>query len=387
MDFEQISLDWIKKSRGQKWAKYPDDVIACDVADMDFPVAEPIQAYLRQVAERGDLNYVASVPVDPIAEVFSDRMQQRHQWCINPDDVTDFVDIVQAVHLAIMMFCEPDEQIILQTPMYHCILQACESLNRKILFNSLINDGDQWLIDFDHLESSITSKTRLFILVNPHNPSGKAYTRSELQRLAEVVLKHDLIVIADEIHSDLVFSDGGEHIPFASLGKEVSDRTITFNSATKSHNLGGVRCALGHFSGKKIRQRFDSLPRRVRGGSNVIGHATTRIAWTQCDDWLDHLRGYLQGNRDFIAEYVRHSMPGVKHIPNQSTFLAWLDCTELQLPVEATQYFLQQARIGPSAGPMFGVEGRGHIRVNFATTRTVLEMVLDRMAEAIASRS
>ena len=256
-------------------------------------------------------------------------------------------------------------------------------MNREMVFNPLVPSGNEWEVDFEQLRESMSPKTKLFLLVNPHNPSGKTFRKDELETIANIVLENDLVVVSDEIHCDLVYSNGGPHIPFASISKEVSLRTVTFNSATKSHNMGGIRCAVAHYGSESLRKRFDHFPDGMRGGSNAIGSRATRIAWEQCDDWLEYTISYLQANRDYFVDYLGQNMPELRHVPNQSTFLAWVDCRELRLDRDPAEFFLKKAKVAAYSGAQFGLGGEGCIRMNFATSRSILSEKLERMKRAL----
>lgn len=383
MDFDDLTPEYARRYQGIKWNRYGPDVIPSWVADMDFPVARPIRDYVKRLGELGDLGYTATAPHDPICEAFAERMARRYAWRPDPADMEDLVDVVQGLYLAVRLLCADDEKVVVQTPIYHPILNACRDLDREILYNPLVKTRRGWRIDFERLEARIDARTRLLMLVNPHNPSGRAFRRRELERLAEIALRNDLVVASDEIHCDLVYPDGGRHVPFASLGPEIAARTVTFNSATKSHNLGGARCAVVHYGSRELRGKFDRIPPHMRGGGNAIGHGVTRIAWQQCDDWLAALLRYLEGNRNFLVENLEKRFPGIRHLPNEATFLAWLDCTELGLDDEPFDFFLRHARVAFHPGLDFGPEGRGHVRLNFATSRSILACKLDRMERAL----
>ena len=383
MNFNDLTLAQAQRSGSQKWNYYDPDVIPSWVADMDFPAPQPVRDLLLELAKTGNLCYAPNIPEEPVCELFAQRMASRYGWSPDPKDMDTMTDIVQAIHIAVKVLCEDDEQVIVITPSYHPILSACKNMHREMLFSPLLKSADGWQVDFERLEKEITPRTRLLVLVNPHNPSGRAFRRDELERFADIALRHNLFIVSDEIHCDLVFSDAGPHIPFATLGKQVAERTVTFNSVTKSHNLGGIRCSVAHYGGPELRRRFNQLPPMIRGGSNAIGHRATCIAWQQCDQWLEDVVHYLESNRDFFVHYLKSNLPELKHIANQATFLAWVDCSDLGLEEDPAAFFLREARVGCYSGPKFGAEGAGHIRMNFATSWSILQEKLDRMANAI----
>ncbi len=384
MDHDEITLEQARKSASLKWTRYGPGVIPSWIADMDFPVARPISELLRLLADSGDLSYAPNMHEEPLAQLFSQRMQNRYGWVPDPSGFDSMTDIVQAIYIAVAVLCDEDHQVILQTPTYHPILSACRKMNREMVFNSLVPAGNGWQIDFDQLRDCMGPRSKLLLLVNPHNPSGKAFQKDELETIAGIVLENDLFVVSDEIHCDLMYSNAGPHIPFASISREVAERTVTFNSATKSHNMGGIRCAMAHYGSESLRKQFDRFPDGMRGGSNAVGNRATRIAWEQCDDWLEYTISYLEANRDYFVSFLQREMPDLRHVPNQSTFLAWVDCRELHLDHDPAEFFLKRARVAAYSGAQFGPGGEGCIRMNFATSRSILSEKLERMKRALS---
>ncbi|MCY4218489.1 MAG: aminotransferase class I/II-fold pyridoxal phosphate-dependent enzyme [Gammaproteobacteria bacterium] len=383
MNYDEITLEQAQKSKGIKWTRYDPDVIPSWIADMDYPVAEPISNLLQSIAHVGDLSYAPNMYEEQLVELFSERMQVRYGWTPDPSGFDCMTDIVQAIYIAVAALCKEDEQVIVQTPTYHPILSACQKMKREMVFSPFVPSGNEWQIDFDQLRRCISPRTKLFLLVNPHNPSGKVLQKEELESIANIVLENDLIVVSDEIHCDLRYSNAGPHIPFASISKEIGKRTVTFNSATKSHNLGGIRSAIAHYGSESLRARFDRFPEGMRGGSNAIGNRATRIAWEMCDDWLEYTIAYLESNRNYFFDYLKQNMPDLRHIQNQATFLAWIDCRDVFTDQDPADFFLEKARVATYSGVKFGLGGEGCIRMNFATSRPILSEKLRRMKTAL----
>ncbi len=290
--------------------------------------------------------------------------------------------MVQGLYLGLDIYCEPDEGAIVPTPIYPYFQTAAVDNERRAIANPLVSDGTRFVIDFDALEACIDDGTRVLMVCNPHNPTGRVFLRDELEALAEVALRHDLVVIADEIFADVVY-EGHRYIPFASLGPEIAARTVTFHSATKAFNLGGIRLAVAVFGSEALHRRFKAVPSRLLGGHNCLGINLTRIAWQQCDDWLAGVVPYLEANRDFVAEFLVRRMPTVGFVPPEATFFAWMDCRALDLPGGPYAYFLEHAKVALSDGVPFGEVGEGFVRLNFATPRKLLERILEQLAEAI----
>lgn len=382
--FDEVDLARLRASTGKKWRTYGERVLPAWIADQDFAPPEPIRRFVADAGERGDLGY----PLDPretLAEVFAERAGARWGWRVDPGRVELVTDVVQGLYWGLELYCERGEGAVIQTPIYPPFLTAVQETGRRGVLNPMVEGDGELELDFDALRRAIDPGTRVLLLCNPHNPSGRVLGRAELERLGEIALANDLVVLADEIHADLVF-DGRTHVPFASLDPELERRTVTFHSATKAFNTAGLRCAAAVFGGEALHERFRSVPRRIFGGLDRFGAAVTRIAWEECDEWLAALVRYLEANRGFLAETLASRMPGVVCHPPQATYLAWLDCRSLALPSEPYEYFLEHAEVALSEGLTFGEAGRGCVRLNFATPRRLLGEILERMAAPLERR-
>ena len=382
VDLDALDLEALRRRRGEKWTVYPPDVLPAWVADMDFPVPEPIRRMLLRSVERSDLGY----PLDPgetgLREAFADRMQARFGWSVDPARVDVLTDVVQAIYVGLEVFSEPDEGVVIQTPIYPPFLGAVWETRRRLVANPLAEGRDRYELDLDGLRRAAIPSTRILLLCNPHNPSGRVFTRPELEALAEIALAHDWVVISDEIHEDLVFP-GHRHIPFATLAPEVEARTVTLTSATKAFSIAGLRCAVAAFGSESLQTRFRSIPRHVRGGIGTLGIEATLAAWRHGQTWLDRVMAHLQRNRDHLAAFIHEQWPAVRHFPPEATYLSWLDFRALDLEGGPHQFFLDRARVGLSNGTRFGSEGEGFVRVNFATSRPILDEILSRMHGAL----
>ena len=371
-------------SRGEKWSLYPEDVLPLWVADMDFPVAEPIRRTLRRAVERSDLGYpIHPAPTD-IQEITATRMRERFGWRIEPGHVEVLCDVVQGLAVSLLQFAEAGEGAIVQTPIYPPFLGNVRSTGRRLVEAPLAYGAQGYEVDLDALAAKIDAGTKLLLLCNPHNPTGRVFRRSELEGMAELALRHDLVVVADEIHGDLVFS-GHTHVPFASLSPEVAERTVTLTAASKAFNIAGLRCGIAIFGSEARKRRFNALPRHVRGGVG-LGFEALRAAWRFSQPWFDSVLPYLEANRDHVTRFVAQELPGVRLHPPEGTYLAWLDCNALGLEPSPYEFFLQRARVALSDGPNFGAPGRGFARINFATSRAILGEALERMAKALRAR-
>lgn len=382
-DFNAISLDALRRRRGTKWTRYPPDVLPAWVADMDFNMAGPIRAGLARLMDANDLGYSPKLPASGLPEAFAAFAARRFPgWEVAPERMTAIADIVQGIHLAIEAFTGPGDGVCTLTPVYPPFLQAVAETGRRLDHSTMVRGEGRYEIDLDALRAAIDARTRLLLLCTPHNPLGRVFDREELEAVAELAIERDLVVVADEIHADIVYR-GHQHIPFASLGPEVEARTVTMTSATKSFNIAGLRCAVVIFGSGRLAERFNAWPERIRGAVSSFGMEATRIAWTECDEWLEALLAHLEGNRDFLHAFVLERLPGIRMELPAATYLGWLDCREFGLDPDPYHWFLDRARVGFNDGRDFGDGGEGHVRINFATSRAILTQVLERMEEAL----
>ncbi|MGI9336161.1 MAG: MalY/PatB family protein [Gammaproteobacteria bacterium] len=384
--FDGPDLAALCTRRGTKWRHYGPRVIPAWVADMDFLPPEPIRRFMSEMVETGDIGYAPKVGQTRFARLFAERAAARYGWTLPAERVQPLIDVVQGIYVALQVYSEPGDGIIIQTPIYPPFLQAVEEMGRRLDENPLVRRANGYALDFDGLVSAIDERSRILMLCNPHNPCGRVLGREELERIAQIAIEQDLIVLSDEIHSDLLF-DGREHVAFASLGSEVAERTVTFNSASKAFNTAGLRCALVAFGSQALQDRFNTVPERVLGGHNCFGAEATCIAWEQCEEWLEACVAYLQSNRDYLFGRLEAEAPGVIADPPEATYLAWLDCRGLGLNVSPFKHFLEHAKVGFSDGATFGEAGLGFVRLNFATPRAVLSEIIDRFVQAIPART
>jgi cystathionine beta-lyase len=383
--FDDLDLAKLRRRRGEKWALHPADVLPAWVAEMDFPLAEPVRRAVQQALDLDDLGYPLNPRPGDLPTVFAERMRARFGWAVDPQRVDVLSDVVQGIYAAIHQFSEPGDGVVVQTPVYPPFLEAVRDTARRLVENPLVAGARGYEMDLDGLRAAADARTRILLLCNPQNPTGRAFARDELERLAELALERQLLVVSDEIHADLVLPDA-RHVPFATLGPEVEARTITLTSATKAFNIPGLRCAVAAFGSEALARRFRALPRHLLGGLGALGLAATEAAWREGQPWLDALVAYLDGNRRFVVRFVAEQLPGIGLRPPEASYLAWLDCRRLGLESTPQRFFLEHARVALSAGHVFGSPGAGFARLNFGTSRSLLAEILERMAKALRGR-
>jgi len=291
--------------------------------------------------------------------------------------------VVPGFNLVARAFAAPGEGLLVQTPVYYPFLDVPRNTGLTGDEMELTRRPDgQYEVDFDRFEATITDKTRVFLLCNPHNPVGRAFRRDELARLAEICLRRHVLICSDEIHCDLLFR-GVRHTPIAALAPEVAARTITFMAPSKTFNLAGLYCAFAIITDPELRQRFHEARADLVGWPNLLGYTAALAAYRDGQPWLDQVLAYLEANRDFVHQYVGEHLPGVTMARPEATYLAWLDCRSAGIPGNPHEFFLKEARVALNDGAKFGKGGAGFVRLNFACPRATLTEALERMRNAL----
>jgi cystathionine beta-lyase len=373
-----------RQTESSKWRKYPADVLPLWVADMDFASPEPVVRALRERVEHGVYGYGFEEP--EFAQVFVDRLQKRYGWKVSPEAVVMIPGVIPGFNVACHALTKPGDGLLMQVPVYPPILRAPGNHELSRDEAPLARDRDgRYTPDLDAFRAAIHARTRAFLLCNPHNPVGRVFTRDELAGMAQICLERDLAIIADEIHCDLLYQ-GQRHIPIASLGPEIEQRTITLMAPSKTFNLAGLKVSVAVIPNASLRERF--LAARgdyVQAQVNVLGYAAAFAAYRDGDAWLGELLRYLEANRDYLADYVRRHLPGVTMTPPEGTYLAWLDCRGAgAAAADPFTFFLERAKVAFNDGALFGRGGQGFVRLNFGSPRSILTEGLERMRRALA---
>ena len=373
-----------RSTASNKWRKYPADVLPLWVADMDFASPEPVVRALRERVEHGVYGYGFEEP--EFAQVFVDRLQKRYGWTVSPEAVVMIAGVIPGFNVACHALTKPGDGLLMQVPVYPPILRSPgnHELTRDEVPLARDRDG-RYAVDLDAFRGAIHARTRAFLLCNPHNPVGRVFTRDELAGMAQICLERDLPIIADEIHCDLLYQ-GQRHIPMASLGPEIERRTITLMAPSKTFNLAGLKVSVAVVPDASLRERFMAARGDyVQTQVNVLGYAAAFAAYRDGDAWLGELMRYLEANRDYLADYVRGHLPGVTMTPPEGTYLAWLDCRNAgAAAADPFTFFLERAKVAFNDGALFGRGGRGFVRLNFGSPRSILTEGLERMRRALA---
>ncbi len=371
-----------------KWNKFEADVLPMWVADMDYPVAEPILQALASRIQHGIFGYPNYGHPDKgtitgLQQLVMERMQSRYQWRVEPEAILPLPGVITGLNLAGHALAIPGGGVLIQTPVYPPFFEIAGNAGMVQQEASLerLPDG-AYEVDWDRFEAAITDQTRLFILCNPHNPVGRVFRKEELERMAHVCLKHGVTICADEIHCDLIFT-GHTHIPIASLDEEIAQKTITLMSPTKTFNIAGLQCSFAIVQNKELRERLTQAMQSLVMWVNLMGMTAALAAYREGQEWLDQVLDYLEANRDYLYDFVAKQLPQLTMARPEGTYLAWLDCRQAGIAGDPCDYFIRQARVGFNNGATFGKDGEGFVRLNFACTRELLTNVLERMKMAL----
>ncbi len=366
-----------------KWDKYQNrDILPLWVADMDFLSPPAVIEALCARADHGVYGY--TVPTAEAAQAIVDYARTRHGYAVQPEWLVWSHGLVPALSIACRAFAREGEGVLVCTPVYPPMLSCPVSMDRKLIPVPLKVSGDRWEFDWPALEKAVTPDTRIFILCSPHNPVGRVWSREELARVAQFCEKHNLVLVSDEIHCDLVLDDDVKHTVTASLGKEVEARTITQLAASKTFNLPGLACAVSVIADPQLRAAFKQAAQGLVTEINVFGYAGTIAAFNHGEPWRRELIAYLRANRDYLYEFVKTRLPQLKLLPMQATYLAWIDARGLG--VENLAKFFEDAGVGLSPGSIFGDAGKGYVRLNFGCPRATLKEALERMEKAVKAK-
>lgn len=371
-----VKHDGLKENFGR------DDLIPLWVADMDFPTPDFIREALVERINHPILGY--TIEYDGYWQSIQNWLQQRHGWQVDREWMRYIPGIVKGIGMVINRFTEPGDKIIIQPPVYHPFRRVPELNDREVVLNPLRLTESGYEMDFENLEQVIDPKCKVMILANPHNPVGITWSRETLARLAEIACKHNIVVISDEIHCDMPLY-GNRHIPFATVSEEAARCSITFGAPSKTFNIAGIVSSYCIVPNEELRKRFfDWLVANEFDMATIFAMTATEAAFNKGEEWRQQMIAYIEGNIDFVEEYLKENIPTVKIMKPQASYLVWMDFTDLGLEHSAlVDMLINKAHLAMNDGAMFGVQGEQHMRLNVGTTRAVLKQALDQLKEAI----
>ncbi|MBO9393378.1 MULTISPECIES: MalY/PatB family protein [Caldilinea] len=379
-------FDCVIERRGTdsaKWGAFPEDVLPMWVADMDFASPQPIIDALARRIAHGVFGY--GLEPQSLKQTLVERMLRLYRWEIRPEDILFLPGLVSGLNVVSRAIGEPGDGVLINTPVYGPFLTAPANQQRTLQSAPLrarqIGRRLHYELNMEGLAEAIQPQTKLFLLCNPHNPVGRAYTREELSEIAAFCEAHDLVICSDEIHCDLLLDDA-RHIPIASLAPEIAQRTITLMAPSKTFNIPGLGASFAIIQNSALRKRVEKAMAGIVPHVNILGMVAAEAAYTQCDPWLEALRSYLTANRNVAVAFIEQHLPGARFTCPEATYLLWVDLRAV-VDGKPADFLLRKAKLAVNDGAWFGEGGEGFVRLNFGCPRRILEEGLQRMAAAL----
>lgn len=371
---QSIKWDYTKEVFGVE------DLLPLWVADMDFEAPPAVLKAMEERLQHGVFGYTGRRP--SLWDAVAGWQRRRHGWDVDINWFSFSPGVVKSIHTALTTFTHPGDKVIIQTPVYPPFFHVAQKNGRQLLKNPLQREGQQYRMDLEHLQKNIDQRTRMLILCSPHNPVGRVWQEEELKGLAEICLEHNILMVVDEIWSDFIYP-GHRHRPLAALDEEIARNTITCISPSKTFNLAGLASSAVIIPHPVLRQEFQKMQENTGAmKGNIFGAVAMEAAYKEGDVWVDQLIQYLQGNLQYLINFLEAEIPAIQPILPEGTYVVWLDCSALGLSHEELKgMILQKARVGLNCGKDYGVDGDCFMRINIACHRSTLEEALQRLKE------
>jgi cysteine-S-conjugate beta-lyase len=379
--YDSLGPDALRRRGTVKWNRFDDDVLALWVAEMDFPTAPVVKAAISDAVEREQFGYPRLDVETGLPDATAAWSANRYGWEVDPGRIHLLPDVVRGIELAIECFSPKGSPVVLPTPAYMPFFEVVQMLDRPLIEVPMATDSGRFVLDLEGIEEAFRAGASTLILCNPYNPLGRAFSAEELRALSLVVERYEARVISDEIHGPITYER--PHIPYASVSRETADHSVTIASGSKAWNLPGLKCAQIIVTNARDEKVWREIPGLRTHGASTIGIAANTAGYRMGAPWLDETLTYLDQNRRALAELLAKYLPEVRYRIPEATYLAWLDLRGLELPVEPAEYLLDHARVALSPGLAFGSTGTGCVRLNFATSRAILEEAILRISSAL----
>jgi len=376
-----------KNTRSVKWDMLEPvfqttDVLPMWVADMDFKAPDAVNNALIKRAEHGIYGY--TIIDEDVEAAIINWLERRHDWKIDQKWLTFSPGVVTSLHMAIQAFTEPNDKVLIQTPVYGPFYNVIESHEREVVRNELVYKENYYSIDFLDFEEKLKTGVKVFVLCSPHNPVGRVWKKEELEEMARLCLKYNVLIISDEIHADLVLP-GNKHIPIASLSEEIAENTITAMAPSKTFNLAGLQASFMITKNKDIRWKLKKfLGNQGFHMLNTMGNAAIEAAYNQGEEWLDELLTVIDNNKNYVMNMFAKNTPELRVIDAEGTYLLWIDCSGLNMDnKELKKFMIQKAKVGLNAGIEYGEEGDQFMRMNVGSPKSMVEEGVKRIIDAV----
>lgn len=359
-----------------------DDLLPMWVADMDFRTPDFIVDAMKKRMDHEIFGY--TLKPESLYQAVIGWMERKHGWKVEKEWILFTPGVVPAFNMCVLAFTNPGDKIIVQPPVYFPFFSAAETNKRQLLNNQLLRVDDRYRMDLKDLEAGIDSETKMMLFCNPHNPVGRVWTREELMALGEICNRNNIVMISDEIHSDLIFK-GHKHIPYALLGDEMAQNSVTCIAPSKTFNMAGLSTSAVIIPNPELRKKFNAVVDSLHiAGGNIFGLIGMEAAYSKGDEWLSQALEYIEENVRFMENYISRNMPRVKVIHPEGTYMAWLDFSGLKLSdPELRKFMIEKVKLGLNHGPIFGPGGEGFQRINLGCPRSTVREAMNRLRKAV----
>ncbi len=379
------SLVELQTHRSEKWRGFSHDILPLPVAEMDFPVAQPIRQILTEMVTTSDLGYLGPIP--EMGTSFSGFAKRRWGWSVNPQYVRVATDVGVAVVELLRVFTKPGEKVLYSSPVYQNFYTwmretQVEMVDAPLKVDPNSADGTGWSHDWDAIEAAYKSGISVHLLCSPHNPLGKVYTREELLRITALAKEYKVVVISDEIHAPLTFKEK-TFVPFLALSEDSAAVGVTVTAASKGWNIAGLKCAIIVSQSEKMHEKLNELAPALHYRASLLGAFATVAAFEKGDAWLDECVEILDENRNLIANLISSRIPAIGYSIPHASYLAWLDMSNLNLGEDPGLALIERAKVAFNSGHIYGALGKNYVRFNFATSPAIITEAIERIARAL----
>ena len=380
-----LDLAELQTHRSEKWRAFPKEILPLPVAEMDFPVADPIRQTLREMIDKSDLGYLGAIP--EMGTAFAGFAKRRWGWNVDPLQVRIAADVGVGVVEVLRVITKPGDKILINQPVYPNFWTwsketHLEEVDVPLTQSEVEINGSHWILDWDGIEKAYASGIKVHLISNPHNPLGRVYTREELSRLADLAKKHHVYVLSDEIHAPLTFAEQ-TFTPFLAISDAAREVGITITAAGKGWNIAGLKCAIIVTDNEKMHELLNGIAPATHYRASLLGAFATVTAFEKGEPWLDTLMLQLDHNRKYVAELIAAKAPGVGYLIPHCSYLAWLDLTSFNLGDDPSTHLLENAKVAFVPGHRFGSGSTQFVRLNFATSPEILEEAFNRLATVL----
>lgn len=376
------TLAQLQTHRSEKWRAFPHEILPLPVAEMDFPVAQPIRDVLTEMITTSDMGYLGSIP--EMGTSFAGFAQRRWHWSVEPSFVRVATDVGVAVVELLRVFTKPGEKVLISSPIYQNFYTwinetSIEMVDVPFLKDAQAVDGTGWSHDWPGIEKAYQAGIKVHLLCSPHNPLGKVYAPEDLLKIVALAKQYNVVVISDEIHAPLTFNEQ-PFTPFLALGDDAAAVGVAVTAASKGWNIAGLKCAIIISQSQEMHERLDQLPPAMHYRASLLGAFATVAAFEKGEEWLDSVLEILDQNRKLVADLIASKMPAIGYAIPHCSYLAWLDMSKLNLGEDPGAALIERAQVALNSGQIYGALGKDYVRLNFATSPEIITEAFERMS-------